>query len=420
MFYETEYRFLCSTLEKLHLSITRITQDETPDHPLDMGLRHFLGKDEDYSRLFSAMPFQMEQRTIYKMADPFLCSYLLLLLPEKRPTAMIIGPYLTQQLTPQQLMQEAERHGVPPLLFRQMESFYGSIPVITDSSFLMAVTGTFAEAIWGSSENYHIVDITVELSAAAPLSLRTQPASPSQTLMDMRTMERRYAYENELLNAVSQGLQHKADMMLSNLSRFAMESRSADPVRNLKNYCIIMNTLLRKAAENGGVHPLYIDSISSDFARRIESTASVTSIEKLMQEMMSGYCRLVKKYALARYSAPVRKTLVTIDADLTGDLTLSSLAAMQGISPGYLSTLFKKEVGQTLTDYVNSHRVEHAVRLLRSGTLQVQTVAQYCGIPDVNYFSKVFKRYIGVAPTEFRQSITGTKEKPSTNDEIRS
>lgn len=411
MFYETEYRFLCRVLQKLHLPITRIREGEELERPLDMGLRHFLGRDEDYRRLFHTMPFQMEQRTIYKMADPFLCSYLLMLLPEKQPTAVIIGPYLTQQLTVQQLMQEAENHGVPPVLFRQLETFYGSIPVLADSSFLMAAAGAFAEAVWGSSENYTIVDITVELSAAQPLSLRPQPSSPHQTLLDMRTMEQRYAYENELLKAVSQGVQHKAEMMLSNLSQFAMETRSADPVRNLKNYCIIMNSLLRKAAENGGVHPLYIDSISSDYARRIEATTSTAAAQQLMQEMMGGYCRLVKKHAMARYSAPVRKALVTIDADLSEDLSLATLAAMQGISPGYLSTLFKREVGQTLTDYVNSHRMEQAVRLLRSGTLQVQTVAQYCGIPDVNYFSKLFKRYVGLSPREFRATLAVTKEK---------
>ena len=199
--------------------------------------------------------------------------------------------------------------------------------------------------------------------------------------------------------------------MLGNMSYFAIEQRMADPVRNIKNYCIIMNTLLRKAAEQGGVHPLYIDSVSSDFARRIELIGSTTAAGKIMDEMLTSYCRLVKKHALAQYSVPVRKTLACIDADLTGDLSLSALAEMQNISPGYLSTLFKKEVGQTLTDYVNSRRVEQAAAMLRSGTLQVQTVAQYCGIPDVNYFSKLFKRYIGVSPKEFRATLAVAKDK---------
>lgn len=411
MFYESEYHFLQSTLKKLHLPITRLSPSARTDTPLDLGLRRFLGREDEYQRIFHTMPFQMEQNTVYKVTDAYLCNYLFLLLPEKKSTALLIGPYMSVQLSREQLLQEAELHAIPPALFRHLEAFYGSVSVITDDTFLLAMVNTFAETLWGGSDSYTVVDLTNELSSPSPLSLRAEPLSPDQALLDMHTMEQRYAYENELLKAVSQGVRHKAASMLTNLSQFAIEQRLADPVRNLKNYCIIMNTLLRKAAEDGGVHPLYIDSVSSDFARRIELLPSTAAAQKLMDEMLTGYCRLVKKHALGHYSAPVRKTLACIDADLAGDLSLSALADMQNISPGYLSTLFKKEVGQTLTDYVNSRRVEQAASMLRSGTLQVQTVAQYCGIPDVNYFSKLFKRYTGVSPKEFRQTLAGTKEK---------
>ena len=411
MFHETEFRFLQNILQKLHLPINRLTPHHAPDHPLDMGIRRFLNREEEYRHLFTVLPFQLDGNTIYKVTDSFWCNYLFLLLPEKEDTAVVIGPYMSTQLSRDQLLQEAERHCIPPALFRQLETFYGGVPVITDESFLLAVVNTYADALWGGSDAYTVVDFTDELATPAPLSLREEPLSPDQALLDMQTMERRYAYENEMLKAVSQGLRHKAGAMLSNMSQFAIEQRVADPVRNLKNYCIIMNSLLRKAAEQGGVHPLYIDTVSSDFARRIELIASTRAATQLMEEMMNDYCRLVKKHSLARYSAPVRKALACIDADLAGDLSLSALAAMQNISSGYLSTLFKKEVGQTLTDYVNSRRVEQAAGMLRSGTLQVQTIAQYCGIPDVNYFSKLFKRYTGVSPKEFRRTLAGTTEK---------
>ena len=410
MLHQPEFRFLKTALEKLHLLVVHLTPEYEPDEPLDKGIRRFLGREEEYRHLFYTVPFQMAQNTIYKMSDAFLCNFLFLLLPGRTQQAVLIGPYLTVQLTRDQLLQEAEHHAIPPALFHQLETFYGSVPVIADESFLLAMVSTYADALWGA-DSYSVVDLAAELSAGSPLSVQSEPPSPDQTLLDMQTMERRYSYENELLKAVSQGQRHKAASMLSNMSQFAIEQRLADPVRNLKNYCIIMNTLLRKAAEDGGVHPLYIDSASSDFARRIELLTSTAAGLKLMDDMLTSYCRLVKKHALGRYSAPVRKTLACIDADLAGDLTLSALADMQNISAGYLSTLFKKEVGQTLTEYVNSRRVEQAARMLRSGTLQVQTVAQYCGIPDVNYFSKLFKRYIGVTPKEFRQSLTVSKDK---------
>ena len=411
MFPETEFRFLQTVLQKLHLSLTCLTPGSAADTPLDMGIRRFLGQEEAYDHLFGKLPFQVEDRTVCKITDSFLCRYLFLRLSGKEPRVLLIGPYMTTQLSREQMLGEAERYGIPPARFRQVEALYGSVTVLLDESALMAVVTAYADTLWGGSEAYAIVDLSEELLSSAPLTLRDVPLSPDQALLDMETMERRYAYENELLKAVSQGLRHKADSVLGNMSQFAIEQRLADPVRNLKNYCIIMNTLLRKAAEQGGVHPLYIDSVSSDFARRIELIGSTTAAGKLMDEMMGSYCRLVKKHALARYSAPVRKTLTCIDADLTGDLGLSTLAAIQNISPGYLSTLFKKEVGQTLTDYVNSRRVEQAAAMLRSGTLQVQTVAQYCGIPDVNYFSKLFKRYTGVSPKEFRATLASTKEK---------
>ena len=411
MIHETEFRFLQNILRNLHLSAILLTPNSAPSEPPDMGIRRFLGQEASYRQLFQVLPFQLEHHTIYKLTDSFLYTYLFLRLPQNEPCVLLIGPYMTAQLSREQLLKEAERHCISPARFRQMEAFYGSVPVIGEESVLLSVVNTYAELIWGGSDAYTVTDMSEDLISTAPLSLRSEPLSSDQALLDMETMAQRYAYENELLKAVSQGLRHKAASMLGNLSQFAIEQRMADPVRNIKNYCIIMNTLLRKAAENGGVHPLYIDSVSSDFARRIELIGSTTAASKMMDEMLTSYCRLVKKHALAQYSAPVRKTLACIDADLTGDLSLSALAEMQNISPGYLSTLFKKEIGQTLTDYVNSRRVEQAASMLRSGTLQVQTVAQYCGIPDVNYFSKLFKRYTGVSPKEFRATLAVAKDK---------
>ena len=401
---QAEFRFLQNTLVKVHLQCLLLTLGQTPEAAPDMGLRHFLGHKKDYHRFFEELPQQAQSNTIYKLTDSYLCNYLFLRLPDSSQL-LLIGPYLTVQLSHQQLLQEAERYALPPHLFHQLETYYGSLPYLSDEAFLFAAVNTFAESIWGSSDAYSLMNLTLENLPAAPLTLSYEPAAPRQTLLNMQAMERRYAYENEMRQAVSQGLSHKAQLMLSHLSAFSMEQRAADPVRNLKNYSIIMNSLLRKAAERGGVHPLYLDSVSSDFARRIEVSATLPSLQSLMADMMQSYCRLVKKHAMVHYSAPVRKTLACIDADLTGDLTLHTLAELQNLSPGYLSALFKKEVGQPLTVYVNRKRMEHAATLLRSGTLQVQTVAQYCGIPDVNYFSKLFKRHTGLTPKEYRTAL---------------
>ena len=166
-----------------------------------------------------------------------------------------------------------------------------------------------------------------------------------------------------------------------------------------------MNTILRKAAENGGVHPLYLDKVSSEFAFKIEHLSNISESTSIMREMFRSYCRLVRKHSMKNYSLPVRKAILIIDSDLSQDLSLSRLAKHQNISEGYLATVFKKETNKTVSEYVRERRIKHAKHLLTTTHLQIQTVALHCGIVDIHYFSKIFKKETGKSPTEYRNDI---------------
>ena len=107
---------------------------------------------------------------------------------------------------------------------------------------------------------------------------------------------------------------------------------------------------------------------------------------------------------MKHFSPPVQKAIIYIDSDLTANLSLSAIAEAQNVSASYLSWLFKQETGETLTDHVNKKRVKLATKLLETTNLQIQTIAQYCGILDVQYFSKVFKKYVGKSPKKYRES----------------
>ena len=82
---------------------------------------------------------------------------------------------------------------------------------------------------------------------------------------------------------------------------------------------------------------------------------------------------------------------------------LKSLAAMCFISPSYLSALFKQETGSTLIDYINTQRVNRAAQLLVQNNHTIAAVAEEVGILDVNYFTKIFKKTLGVTPTRYRR-----------------
>lgn len=220
----------------------------------------------------------------------------------------------------------------------------------------------------------------------------------------LKNLELRYEAENMLIKAVSQGNFQKCEeiVAISNFSSL-IEKRVDDPIRNIKNYSIILNTLLRKAVELGKVHPYYIDKISSDFAIRIENISSIKEGSKLQRNMIHTYCRLVQTHSSKDYSLIIQKLTTRIDADLSADLTLRTQANELGVNASYLSNLFKKETGATYTDYVNQKRIEYAKQLLNTTNWQIQSIAQKCGILDLNYFSKVFKKYVGLTPLKYRE-----------------
>ncbi len=401
MFYNSQLCFLRETFAKFALQSRLITASDIPDSAPD-----------ESAAIENASLFWMREHllraqsnTFYKLSDSFGCFYIFVLLPNtEEKTYLIIGPYFSSEQSYEALLERAEQVGIPPKLASQLKDYYSGIPYLAEASPAFAMLDTFGELIFNGAENFSLVDVEREKSMS-PSPITALGGQEKEGLeQNRRLMEMRYARENELMQAVSLGLISKVKMLFSGIRSFSFEQRLADPVRNLKNYGIVMNTLLRKAAENGGVHPLYLDSVSSGFAQKIEQLSSVSEIEELMREMFRSYCRLVRKHSMKDYSPPVARTIILIDSDLTADLSLSTLSKAQGVSPSYLSALFRRETGQTLTDYVNSKRVKLAMQLLKTTSLQIQTIAQHCGIIDVHYFSRIFKKYAGKTPKEYRES----------------
>ena len=410
MHYQSELDFLRSTLRKLHLQTELLSPEHPPEHTLDFGLRAFLGRESEYEEIFLNAASQLKINTICKLTDVFRCCYVFIPLPDTpRPTIFLIGPYVTEEIALPQRIEDAEQLGIPARDFRQMQKYYENVPILNDERTLFALLNAFGEKLWGSADAYEILDINQELSSTfSPFPKKSTSDSPAELLMNMQMLETRYAYENELIRTVAQGLSHRADKMLPAFSQLALEQRLVDPIRNMKNYSIICNTLMRKAAEQGGVHPIYLDSVSSDFAQKIESLRSLAKGQELMSEMVRSYCRLVKKHSTGRYSAVIQRTIAYIDADLSADLQLHTLARIQNVNATYLSSLFKKETGMTVTEHIHQKRMEHAVHLLQTTHLQVQSIAQHCGISDANYFSKLFKKHTGMTPGEYRARVGNT------------
>ncbi|MBO5372271.1 MAG: helix-turn-helix domain-containing protein [Lachnospiraceae bacterium] len=410
MHYETELEFTRDLLKNFRLDIRFLSKDTIPS-PVsapDLWVRKLLNQKIDYEKLYSLLAEKCKANTIYQVSDFLLGNYLLFKMPEADMdfSYAFIGPYTTIPISKQDIFELADKHSVTPDILPQIEQFYQELPLVSDESILLMIVYTLGTRLWGSLDAFSMEKISENvLENTGIIDYAPHEADTEDALLSMRLLEERYELEHQLIQAISSGQVHKAELIFSGFSTQQLEQRTQNPLRNIKNYLFVMNTLFRLAAEHGAVHPLHIDKISSAFAKKIELITSETASYTLMREMIRKYCLLVKNHSLKGYSLLIRKVITQIDADLTADLTLKAQAELLNVNSSYLSTLFKKETSMTLTEYVNKKRIEHAIFLLNSTNMQIQTAASYCGIPDVNYFTKIFKKLVGKTPKEYRDSI---------------
>ena len=327
--------FFLDVVRQMHLPTRMESADRDLLFQADLGLRRQLGVSEgafeDWNRRTRDL---IKKNVVYRITDEFSCKYIAFFLEwdEKNvPKVVLIGPYVTEELDRVWLERFCQRMGIHRDWIPVLESYFQKISFLRDESLLFAAITALGNRLWG--EDGFTTESVISGVPENWIPLATSPEQrQTEVVEDIQLVEARYNSENRLIEAVSQGQSRKAELMLAHTSQSNLEQRTPEKIRNTKNYTIILNTLLRKAAEQGGVHPLYIDRLSSEFARRIEKLTRQDDISAFWQEMAHRYCLLVKKYSLKMYSPLIQKVISRVEFDLAGDLSLHSGA---GVGRGY-------------------------------------------------------------------------------------
>jgi AraC-like DNA-binding protein len=292
-----------------------------------------------------------------------------------------------------------QRNEIPQYLKAELEQYLNNLPLVSFRLCWEAMLVTMAEHIYDSetvSVSYHKIESGDTGNEYSP---------EQEPVLSAQLIEKLYKNEDALLDAVRNGDTKLALQCVAHFSYYRAPERVGETFRNGKDYMLILNTLFRKSVQSSYVHPMHIHTLSSDFARRIEAAVKPSELNYLLDNMIRRYCALVQEHALGKYSPVVRKVLNTVEFNLQKPFSLGALAEQYHIDPSNLAHQFKREVGVSITHYINFRRLELAKSLLGSG-LYIQEIAEQCGFLDVNYFTRLFKRQFGIAPRECRKKNT--------------
>ena len=393
------FNFLCRYLSNMNIPYFVSADTFFTMADFDLGLRNSILKEKAIGTVSSLDQF--DPKVLYHFSDYYNCNYTFFQLPDAR--FFFVGPYLLKNMDESEIRQFLLLSEIPETLISQMKDYYYSLVLIRDqASFYGLLRQCFIDICQITEPIEHTFDLRTLESREAFLK-KHQFIVPEDPILSMNLLEKRYQSEDDFLSAVTQGNTAKAMSIVNKMNGFRITARTTDELRNQKNLMISLNTLLRRTSYAAGVHPFYIDTISANYARLIENATSIQDMSDIIPYMVRSYCELVEKRSTSLYSEPIRQILVTIDASIDGDLSLKRFANELFLNTSYLSSLFKKETGMTLTDYVNHHRIGYAKRLLKSTTLSIQDIATTVGISDIHYFTRLFRRETGLSPREFRK-----------------
>jgi two-component system response regulator YesN len=94
-----------------------------------------------------------------------------------------------------------------------------------------------------------------------------------------------------------------------------------------------------------------------------------------------------------------------IGKNLRNGVTVNELADVVYMNPSYLSVLFKKEMGETITEYINRVRIDKAKKMLQQVNFKIYDIAQELGYQNPSYFAFQFKKSTGYTPAEYRRVV---------------
>ncbi len=222
---------------------------------------------------------------------------------------------------------------------------------------------------------------------------------------DIHVINKRYRLEDLFMDAVSRGETQEAYRLLKETGRLEAGLRFlSDSMKDQAAGAAIGRTLVRMGAKKAGLNPIVIDSVSQEYAQRMQHAASGKELKRLTKELVGRICEEVRKERRSDYSPYVKKALNYMDANLGNPVTVGEVSEAAGISRSHFVKLFVRETGMTMKRYLAKKRCEIAVNLLLDSDLSIQEIGAYVGYPDNNYFSKVFRIQTGVSPQDYRKS----------------
>lgn len=220
------------------------------------------------------------------------------------------------------------------------------------------------------------------------------------------------AYEREMafFHNVKMGNLEEARRLFKPLNSNELGKLSDDSLCNLKYHLIITIAFLTRYCIEGGMEMEAAYNLSDVYIRTLDKCRREAELHKLHREIVDDYTKRMQIiHTKNRYPKTITICLDYIYDNLHTRITLDELAAQTKLSPTYLSKLFHKEVGLTVSGYIIKKRIEAAENMLKYSDYSCLEISDYLCFSSESHFIQVFRKHTGYTPKRYREQFFRTR-----------
>ena len=351
----------------------------------------FSGQVPANSKILSQIIYGQSNRCIFHLTDAYQICWRFLKLDD---WIMILGPYRTEDLSRQKLHQIASRNHIDDEKLSNFQIYCNSVTQIPESTITAASYTVFTH-IYGTTHNIQSSSISVEEEDIQMES--------DYFITPAAFVERTHDLEAAYMEAIATGSSSDALLALQQIiSRTSFRPNNLNKLWISKMGATISRTEGRLALKEIGVPSPILDNVSREYSHRTINASTEEEVTQVQKVLTERYCEIARQYRLSPYSLSIRKAIHYIYTHMPDPFSVADVAAEAGLSPNRLSTNFHKETGSTLSSYIRDARLSRAAQHLLNTTWNIQKICSSVGIPDSNYFARIFKQKYGNTPSDYR------------------
>ena len=213
--------------------------------------------------------------------------------------------------------------------------------------------------------------------------------------------------ENKLLEALSRG-ETRACRKILNEILAALFFTNSDQFSHIQYRAIELAVLLSRI-DTGSVCSVKTNPEANyrNF-KLLRKAVNQEELTEIMYRILDEQAGQVISFQGIQHGSALKKAEIFILKNYTRKLSLDEIARASGFSAPYFSTIFKEEMGENLSSYLNRLRVEKASQMLKGTNHSVSKIARATGFEDQSWFSKIFKSYAGISPGKYRSRNKNT------------